>query len=147
MNHKNKVMYISFKDIIDDDNCVVKSDGKKDLISRETIMTRIRDDLAAGTVIIKQKDQWFVDPFYYGGILTGIDVYKFIVLLDNGDKIIIKNVSETDMYFNELSGFAKYKVKVLSKNKVRFTFDDDMIYPDFLEESDYEYHESDDKKR
>lgn len=139
MNHKNKVMYISFKDIIDDDNCVVKYDGKKELMPRSTIMKQIIKDKADCAILIKQKDQWFVDPFYYGGILTGIDVYKFIVLFDNGDKIIIKNVSETDIYFEELRALSKYKVSLALK--------DDEIYPDFPKASDYEYQEYDDKKR
>ena len=71
--------------------------------------------------------------------LTGVDVYKFIIVFPNGDKTVIKNVSVNDPYYEELKALCKYRTKIVLKK--------DEVYPDFPKPSDYIWTDDDSKKR
>lgn len=134
-----KIMYVDFKDENNDDTCIVKYNDKKEIKPKSLIMNVIKDNKLKKVISIKSESQFIYDRLRYGGYITGLDVFKYTILCEGGGKIIIRNVCETDLYYEELEALAAYKSKIVLKH--------DEIYPEFSKESDFVYDNPDSKKR
>ena len=135
----NRIVNVDFKDINEDYTCVVEYNGRKKIVPKSVIMKQIIENKRNKTISIKSKTQFFYDRFRYGGFITGEDVFKYIILFPGGDKMIIKNVCESDLYYEELEALSAYRAKIVLKK--------DEIYPDFPKKSDFSYRDPDSKKR
>ena len=139
MGRNNSTIYVNFKDMDCNNTCIMKCGKIKRVLDKSYITRMIINDKVAQTISIHEKEQFFFDRFYYGGYLTGMDVYKYIVLFPNGTKMVIRNVSVNDPYYEELQALSKYRTKIILK--------DDEVYPDFPKPTDTVFVDPDRKKR
>ncbi len=128
---KNKVV-IDFKDLRYINYCIVKTKDKKIIKSKSKIMTDIFNERMAGNIKIKSYWQFFRDSNY-----DDCTVCKYVIKTPN-TKIIIKNVANSDLYFDQLEALSDYR------NKIIFSKYD--YYPD-VDGYDMEFDNPDSKKR
>ena len=131
--NKPKVI-VDFKDFMAEETCTIKYKDKKYIKDKEIVMKEIAKNRCEQTISIKSRWQIFKDMRY-----RFMDVYKYIVIFPDGEKMIIKNVTEADPYFEELEALSRYRAKIVLK--------DDEIYPDFPKETDYVFQDEIKKRK
>ena len=134
-----KILYVDFKDVDNNELCTVKYNGNKKTISKSVFMKSIIENKLKRAINIKSETQFIYDRFRYGGFITGEDVFKYTISCADGGTIIIRNVCESDLYYEELEALAAHKRKIVLKK--------DEIYPDFPKASDFSYQDPNKQKR
>ena len=120
---KKQRIIVDFRDQLVNGTCIVKYNNQKKEIEKAKFMHEISKYRCQQAISMKSKIQFFTheNPLF-------CDVYKYIVLFPSGEEMVIKNVMESDLYFDELEALSKYKARIVLK--------DDEIYPDFPKETD-----------
>lgn len=126
-----KRVVIDFKDTF---NCVIKSNGKKRIVSKSEVMKKIRDNRLNNAIKITPYWQLFRNVLYIDN-----EVCKYVITSKNGGKIIIKNVYYEDLYYDDLEALSMYRAKIITS---KYDF-----HPLFRNENDMEFVNPDSKKR
>ena len=130
MARRKRIVY-DFKDTY---NCIIKCRGKKRIVKKASVMKQICNDRLSGAIKITPYWQIIRNPLY---ILN--DVCKYIFITPSGDKVIIKNVKEDDLFFEDLEALSTYRAKVIVSD-----YD---FHPSFRNEDDLEFVDPNCKKR
>lgn len=127
---KRKRIVYDFKNTYD---CVRKCDGVKTTRDKQELLLKLYKMKLSNSIRIIGLWQLFRNPLYLNNT-----VCKYIVLSKNC-RIIIKNVYDNDLFFDDLESLADYKYKVVVSD-----YD---YHPTFRDENNLEFENPDSKKR
>lgn len=129
MARRKRIVY-DFKDTYD---CVRKCDGVKTIRSKKELLLKLYKMKLSNSIRIIGLWQLFRNPLYLNNT-----VCKYIVLSRNC-KLIIKNVYDNDLFFEDLEALSDYKYRIV--------ISDYDYHPTFRNEDNLEFENPDSKKR
>ena len=127
---KRKRIVYDFKGIYD---CVRKCDGVKTIRDKRELLKKLYEMKVSNSIRIIGLWQLFRNPLYINNTAC-----KYIVLSKNC-RIIIKNVYDNDLYFDDLEALSDYKYKIV--------LSDYDYHPTFRDEDDLEFVDPNSNKR
>ena len=66
MSNKRRVIYVDFKDMNNDETCVIKCGKEKKVVDKSVVVVPLIREKAEQTISIRMTDEFFFDRFSYG---------------------------------------------------------------------------------